>query len=77
MILAVALAARLKTIAGLLLTGPAVGEETHAVLADLDARRQLPLPPILKARAGSTYQIAHAVSACVESSRRPRDACTG
>jgi hypothetical protein len=65
-ILAVALAARLKTIAGLLLTGPAVGEETHAVLADLDARRQLPLPPILKARAGSTYQIAHAVSTCVE-----------
>ena len=64
-ILAVALAARLKTIAGLLLTGPAVGEETHAVLADLDARRQLPLPPILKARAGSTYQIAHAVSTCV------------
>ncbi len=61
-ILAVALAARLKTIAGLLLTGPAVGEETHAVLADLDARKQLPLPPILKARAGSTYQIAHAVS---------------
>ena len=44
-ILAVALAARLKTIAGLLLTGPAVGEETHAVLADLDARKQLPLPP--------------------------------
>ena len=65
-ILAVALAARLKTIAGLLLTGPAVGEETHAVLADLDARKQLPLPPILKARAGSTYQIAHAVSPCVE-----------
>ena len=64
-ILAVALAARLKTIAGLLLTGPAVGEETHAVLADLDARKQLPLPPILKARAGSTYQIAHAVSTCV------------
>ena len=25
-------------------------------------RKQLPLPPILKARAGSTYQIAHAVS---------------
>ena len=60
-----AMAARLKTIAGLLLTGPAVGEETHAVLADLDARKQLPLPPILKARAGSTYQIAHAVTPCV------------
>lgn len=60
-ILAVALASRLKTIAGLLLTGPAVGEETHAVLADLDKRKQLSLP-ILKARGGSTYQIAHAVS---------------
>ena len=73
-ILAVALAARLKTIAGLLLTGPAVGEETHAVLADLDARKQLPLPPILKARAGSTYQIAHAVSTCVLNHRVVRDA---
>mmetsp|Transcript_20127 Transcript_20127/g.60011 ORF Transcript_20127/g.60011 Transcript_20127/m.60011 type:complete len:1183 (+) Transcript_20127:244-3792(+) len=65
-ILSVLVAARLKTVAGLLLTGPGVEPEVDAILRDRSQRpgcaERIALPPVLTLSGKTTYEVAHAVT---------------